>query len=258
MNVMARDPKKALVVIPTYNEIENLPELVEGVFQYLPECEVLIIDDDSPDGTGRWCDEYARTDRRLTCLHREEKLGLGSALLAAMRFALENDYTFTMTMDADLSHPPRYLPDILAKIDVAEKPQVDVVIGSRYIAGGTIRGWSFWRRLMSFAVNFFSRLLLGLKVRDCSSGFRCYRTKVLTRIDSGQIRSKGYSFEEEILWQLHRQGAHFAEIPFTFVDRGKGTTKISIKEAIAAGGVILVLALDRLSGCRRKQKTDPC
>ena len=255
---MTKDQGKPLVAIPTYNELGSLPSLVAEIFRHLPHCEILVIDDHSPDGTGRWCDEYAQSEPRLKCIHRQGKQGLGTALVMAMHYAVEGDYPWIITMDADLSHPPHYLPELLAEINSAEKPSPDVVIGSRYTRGGAICGWSRGRRLMSAAVNLYARLLLGLHVKDCSSGYRCYRTDAVADIDWGRIRSDGFSFEEEFLWRLKQRGAHLTEIPFTFVERKKGSSKINLKEAFVAFWVIPLVAVGRLSACRRKQAADPC
>jgi dolichol-phosphate mannosyltransferase len=230
---------KTLVTVATYNEIENLPRLVEEIFQHAPQVDILVIDDNSPDGTGRWCDQQSAQEPRLRCLHREGKLGLGTATIAGMRYALEHDYRYVLNMDADFSHPPRYLPALVAGMEPAEGPPIDVMIGSRYVSGGGVEGWPLRRHLMSRGVNLYARWLLGLKVGDCSGAFRCYRTETLARLDFGAIRSRGYSFQEEILWHLKRAGARFGETPITFVDRQRGSSKINAKEAVAALGLIL-------------------
>ena len=165
-----------LIVIATYNEIENLPLLTEEIFRCAPEVELLVIDDNSPDGTGRWCDERAAADPRFHVLHRAGKLGLGTALVAGMEYALAQGYGFALVMDADFSHHPKYLPDFLSGMDGGgERPPVDVLIGSRYVPGGGVEGWPWRRWWMSRAINGYARLLLGLTPRDCSGGFRCYR-----------------------------------------------------------------------------------
>jgi dolichol-phosphate mannosyltransferase len=178
-------------------------------------------------------------------LHRAGKLGLGSATVAGFRYALEHEYDFVLTMDADFSHHPRYLPDLRGPIEAADS-RVDVMVGSRYVPGGGIQGWPLHRLIMSRAVNTYSRLLLGLKVNDCSGAFRCYRSSVLNQIDLDEIRSQGYSYVEEILWLLNRQGARFREAPIVFVDRELGQTKINWREAVAAVFLILRLGIKRL------------
>ena len=242
------DADKILVTVATYNEIENLPKLVEEIFQIVPQVDVLVIDDNSPDGTGRWCDEEAARDPRVRCLHREGKLGLGTATVAGMRYAVEHGYRHLLNMDADFSHNPRYLPDLLSRMDPEDGPPIDVMIGSRYVPGGGIEGWPFRRRFMSRGVNLYARWLLGLKPKDCSGALRCYRTELLARLDFNRIRSRGYSFQEEILWHLKRLGARFGETPIIFVDRRLGSSKISFKEAVAALWIILALGVRNLLG----------
>ena len=237
---------KTLVTIATYNEIENLPRLVDEVFRHAPDVDLLVIDDNSPDGTGRWCDERGGNDARVRCLHRAGKLGLGTATIAGMQYAIEHGYRQVLNMDADFSHDPKYLPDLLAGMERG----VDVMIGSRYTAGGGIQGWPLKRHLMSRGVNLYARWLLGLKSKDCSGAFRCYRTAMLAKLDFAGIRSRGYSFQEEILWHLKRLGARFGETPITFVDRVHGTSKINTQEAKAALKIILALGWQNWFGRR--------
>ncbi len=244
---MSTQPR-TLVTIATYNEMENLPLLVEEVFQVAPDVDLLVIDDNSPDGTGRWCDEQAETNPRIHCLHREGKLGLGTATIAAMQYAIEHDYDQMLNMDADFSHHPRYLPDLLAGMNPEGQPPVDVMIGSRYVKGGGTVGWPLKRRLMSKGVNLYARVMLGLSPKDCSGAFRCYRTALLAKIDFAKIRSRGYSFQEEILWHAKRAGANFGETPIVFADRERGVSKINMSEAFAALRIILVLGLRNLFG----------
>ena len=239
---------KTLVTVATYNEIENLPRLVDAIFETAAEVDILVIDDNSPDGTGRWCDERAMADCRVHCLHREGKLGLGTAILAGMQYALEQGYKHVLNMDADFSHPPRYLPDLLAGMDPPDGPPVDVMIGSRYVPGGGVEGWPWKRRFMSSGVNLYSRWLLSLKPKDCSGAFRCYRTELLAKLDLSRVRSRGYSFQEEILWHLKRLGARFGETPITFVDRTAGSSKINSREAVAALWIIFTLGVRNLLG----------
>jgi len=237
---------RTLVTVATYNEMENLPRLVEEVFQAIPQVDLLVIDDNSPDGTGQWCDRKGAEDPRVRCLHRQGKLGLGTAIVAGMRYAIEQGYKYVLNMDADFSHQPRYLPDLIAGMEPRDGPAVDVMIGSRYVPGGGTQGWPLKRRLMSRGVNCYARWLLGLKTKDCSGAFRCYRTELLARLDFDAIRSRGYSFQEEILWHLRRLGARFAETPIVFVDRQRGASKIDSREAVAALWVIFRLGLRNL------------
>ena len=241
-----------LVTVATYNEIENLPRLVEEIFQYAPQAHLLVIDDNSPDGTGGWCDRRAAEDPRVHCLHRPGKLGLGTATIAGMKYAIEHGYPYVLNMDADFSHHPRHLPALLAGMEAtADRPAVDVMIGSRYVPGGRIEGWPWRRHFMSRAVNGYARRLLRLSPRDCSGAFRCYRTALLAQVDFDRVRSRGYSFQEEILWRLQRLGARFGETPITFVDRQHGQSKINLREAFGALRIILALGLANLWPGRR-------
>lgn len=232
---------KTLVTVATYNEIDNLPLLVAEIFRHSPQVDLLVIDDNSPDGTGRWCDDQARQDARIHCLHREGKLGLGTAIVAGMRHAIEYGYRYVVNVDADFSHHPKYVPQLVAAMDPPDSPPVDVMIGSRYVAGGGIEGWPLKRYLMSRSVNFYARCLLGLKTKDCSGAYRCYRVSKLTQIDFDSFLSHGYAFQEEILWHLKRVGCRFGETPITFVDRVRGSSKINSQEARSALWVILSL-----------------
>ena len=239
---------KTLVTVATYNEIENLPLLVEEIFKHAPQVDILVVDDNSPDGTGKWCDEKAREEPRLRCLHREGKLGLGTATLAAIRHGIEHGYRYVLNMDADFSHDPRYLPELLSGMEPPDGPPVDVMIGSRYVPGGGVEGWPLVRRLMSRGVNLYARWLLGLRPKDCSGAYRCYRTELLAKLDLDAVRSRGYSFQEEILWHLKRKGARFGETPILFADRRRGTSKIDSSEALAALWIIFTLGLRGLVG----------
>jgi dolichol-phosphate mannosyltransferase len=236
------DPKTActLVTVATYNERENLPRLLDSIRAALPDADVLVVDDNSPDGTGKLADEYAKRDSHIHVLHRPGKLGLGTAIIAGMRYAIEQGYDYLTNMDADFSHPPSSLPELTAGMR-----HHDVMIGSRYVPGGTIVGWSLRRKLMSRAINFYSRVLLGLRARDCSGGFRCYRVEKLRLIDFEQIRSRGYSFQEEILFHCRRVGCRIGETPIRFEDRRLGESKINSKEAVAALWVLFQTAIRR-------------
>ncbi|MEM6799486.1 MAG: polyprenol monophosphomannose synthase [Planctomycetota bacterium] len=219
------DYRTTLVAVATYNEIENLPALVEAIQQALPGADVLVVDDNSPDGTGRWCDERAERDPRLRVIHREGKLGLGSATIAAFNWGLDRGYELIATMDADWSHDPAVLPAL-----VALSESCDVAIGSRYCPGGEIAGWPASRRVASAVMNRLTRLLLRVPARDASGAFRVYRAEALRRIDLSQITESGYAYLEEILWRLHHAGATIGEAPITFRDRRAGDSKVSSKE----------------------------
>jgi dolichol-phosphate mannosyltransferase len=237
---------KTLVTVATYNEMENLPRLVEEIFRFAPQVDILVIDDNSPDGTGQWCDRQQAQNPRIFCLHRAGKLGLGTATMAGMQYAIQHDYAYVLNMDADFSHQPKYLPELLGGMDPPGQAPADVTLGSRYIPGGGVEGWPLKRQLMSRAVNLYARGMLGLRTKDCSGAFRCYRTELLARLDFDAIRSRGYSFQEEILWRLKRLGARFREVPIVFVERQLGVSKIHGGEALAALRIILALGVQNL------------
>lgn len=227
---------RTLVALATYNEVENLPGLVDAILQNLLAADVLVVDDNSPDGTGRWCDERAKSEPRLRCIHRSGKLGLGSATLVALREAVARGYEVVVTMDADWSHNPSHLPEL-----VAATAHADVAIGSRYIDGGAIEGWPWSRRVMSRAMNRASRLFLRLPIQDTSGAFRAYRVAKLEQLNLDHIRSAGYAYLEEILWHFAQIDATFAEVPITFRERRAGKSKISTREA--AGKISTLLRL---------------
>jgi dolichol-phosphate mannosyltransferase len=240
--------EKTLVTVATYNEMENLPLLVEEIFRYAPEADIFVVDDNSPDGTGQWCDKKHDQDRRVLCLHRKGKLGLGTATIAAMKHAIEHGYRYMLNMDADFSHPPKCLPDLIAGMEPSGSEAKDVMIGSRYVAGGGTEGWPLKRKLMSRCVNLYARCLLGLKPKDCSGAFRCYRVSLLEKLDFDEIRSQGYSFQEEILWRLKRVGAKFGESPITFIERQRGKSKIHSGEAVSALKILFALGMKNWLG----------
>jgi dolichol-phosphate mannosyltransferase len=213
---------KTLIIIPTYNEYDNLRPLLDEVFSYAPETDLLIVDDNSPDGTGKLADEIAVEDPRLHVLHRTGKLGLGTAYVAGFKYSIEHNYDAAFEMDADFSHDPKYLPDFLRAIEDA-----DLVIGSRYIPGGATPNWSPIRRAISGCGNIFARFMLGMKVHDCTAGYRCYRREVLESIDLDTIQSQGYAFQVELTNRVLRQGFKIVETPIVFMDRRIGQSKMS-------------------------------
>lgn len=230
---------RTLILIATYNEVENLPRLVGEIRGVAPQCDFLVVDDNSPDGTGQWCAQQAAADQRFHVLHRPGKLGLGTALIAGLQYAEQNGYEWVLNMDADFSHHPRHLPELLGLAWDTAGPAADVVIGSRYTRGGRVEGWPLRRRVMSRLVNWYARGLLSLSVRDCSGAFRCYRTAALRQVDLAACRSRGYAFLEELLWHLQRSGARLVETPIVFADRRQGLSKINSREAVLALWVIL-------------------
>ena len=212
-----------LVVIATFNEIDCLPRLVERISQCLPGADVLIIDDNSPDGTGDWCDQAASGNPRLSVIHRSGKLGLGSATVAGFDQGLTRDYELIGTMDADLSHDPAALASMVELMQ--RQPDCDVMIGSRYVAGGGTTGWPWARVMASRTVNAYARLTLGLTTRDNSGAFRVYRSRALRTLIQQPLKSPDYAYLEEILWRLKQQGAEMQEFPITFRNRELGTSK---------------------------------
>lgn len=230
-----------LVGVATYNELENLPSLVAAIHEHVPDAQVLIVDDNSPDGTGEWCSTFASEHPWFTCIERERKLGLGTALATLMRTALELGVDCLVTLDGDWSHDPRCIPQL-----VAASQQADVVIGSRYCLGGAIATWSWRRRMLSKLMNRFSTITLGIPVKDCSGNFRLYRASVLKHAPWEAVQATGYAFLEEILWPLQQQGARFIEVPITFATRHAGRSKASWKEGVGALRMLLRLFLTRL------------
>jgi dolichol-phosphate mannosyltransferase len=223
-----------LIIIPTYNERENLRPLLQEIFSYVPETDVLIVDDNSPDGTGKLADQIQHENPQVRVLHRPGKLGLGTAYIAGFKYALAHGYDVAFEMDADFSHDPRYLPDFLKAIEDA-----DLVIGSRYIPGGDTPNWSPLRRLVSGGGNIFARFLLGIPVHDCTAGFRCYRREVLQRIDLDAIQSRGYAFQVELTYRVMKQGFKIVETPIIFLDRRLGKSKMSRKIMVEAFAYVL-------------------
>lgn len=240
---------RLLVSIATYNEAENLRPLIAEIHQFAPHADVLVVDDNSPDGTGRIADELAAADSRIRVLHRAGKLGLGTALLEAMRYAIENDYEFLQNLDADFSHPPRFLPGILAGMKTK-----DVMIGSRYVPGGGTENWPKVRLAISKTVNALVRFLFRMPVRDASGAFRCYRVRNLARAELHRTKSRGYSFQQEVLFRVHQTGAKLGEYPIIFENRRHGKSKVNLKEAVRSILMIVSLGfshffgLDRLTG----------
>jgi len=241
---------RLLVSLATYNEAENIAQLVGEIRQYAPHSSILIIDDNSPDGTGRIADELKARLPRIEVIHRAGKLGLGTALLAAIDFAVAHRYDYLLNLDADGSHPPRYIPALLAGME-----DHDVMIGSRYIPGGGVEGgFNLKRKFMSTGINMYARMLLGLKSRDNSGSFRCYRVSKLALIDPARIRSRGYSFQEEVLFWCRMAGCRMAETPILFENRRAGHSKITGREAVDALRIILELGIARVLGRTRLEK----
>ena len=234
---------RILVLICTYNERENIATLVPEIRQALPSADVLVVDDNSPDGTADAVRALQATDRQIDLLLRQEKAGLGAATLAGMAEGLARGYDWIINMDADWSHPPAVLPKL-----VHQMSQADVVIASRYVADGGIEGWPWQRYVMSWGVNWYCRLLLGLQNRDCSGAYRAYRATTLRQVDFAGFLSRGYAFQEEMLYRCQKAGARFCEVPFVFQDRAIGDSKINVTEIVRALWDIARLGTRRLMG----------
>lgn len=222
---------RTLVIVPTYNERENIIRLIDAVLSQDPAIDVLVVDDGSPDGTGEIVDERAGTDCRVFILHRARKLGLGTAYLAGFAWALERDYELVFEMDADFSHDPSHLPQFLESALDA-----DLVLGSRYRDGKvTVVNWPITRLILSYSANIYARFATGLPLFDATGGFKCFHRKVLEAIDLKDVRSNGYAFQIEMSFRAWRKGFRIVEIPIVFVDRTEGQSKMSkkiVREAI--------------------------
>jgi dolichol-phosphate mannosyltransferase len=235
---MVRRVSRLLVCIPTYNEAGNIGALVDQVHQALPDADVLVVDDGSPDGTGDLVRERMLKDPRLTVMSRPGKLGLGTAYMAGFAYGLQHEYSCVTTMDADFSHPPDRLPALVMAVDGG----AHLAVGSRYIPGGGIRGWGIGRRLLSASANLVARQLLRLRTHDCTGGFRCYGLRSLQFIVTQPLRSSGYSALIELLTRCERAGLSIVEVPIIFTDRVRGQSKISGQEIFRAMATVLRLA----------------
>jgi dolichol-phosphate mannosyltransferase len=222
----------ALVIIPTYNERENLDPITREVLAAEPRCDVLVVDDNSPDGTGQLADQLATQEPRLKVLHREKKEGLGRAYLHAFQWALDHGYQYVVEMDADFSHDPKAVPLLIDAVLAG----ADLALGSRYVAGGGTVNWGVGRKLLSQGGSLYARTVLGVKVRDLTGGFKCFRRRVLESIDLSAVKSAGYAFQIELTYRALKAGFRVREVPITFEDRRVGQSKMSRKifaEAIA-------------------------
>lgn len=238
MSDPVRNSHRVLVVLPTYNEADNVLELAGLVLVQHPSIEVLVVDDNSPDGTGQLVETAMMSEPRIHLLKRAGKLGLGTAYLAGFRYGLEHGFDRVFTMDCDFSHNPKYLPAMLAAMATH-----DVVVGSRYVQGGGIENWPLHRRLLSKFANFYARSLLRLTVRDCTAGYRGYSREVLETVDPFAIRSSGYSFLEEMAWRVTHCGFSIGEIPIVFEQRKAGASKIESREIYLAAWYVLTTAV---------------
>jgi len=221
---------KTLVIIPTYNESENIERIVPEILDKDQSIDVLIVDDNSPDGTGELADKMAEKNSKIFVIHREKKSGLGTAYKAGFRYAIENGYDYIFEMDADFSHDPKCIPSFLEAIKEA-----DLVLGSRYISGVNVINWPMSRLLLSYYANVYTRWVTGLPVKDATGGFKCFRRKVLESVDLDKVKSEGYSFQIEVSLRAWKKGFKIKEIPIVFEDRREGRSKMSkkiVREAV--------------------------
>jgi dolichol-phosphate mannosyltransferase len=227
-----------LIVIPTYNEIDNLEPLIRDILAQNCKVDILVVDDNSPDGTGALADRLVVELPEVQVMHRAGKMGLGTAYIQGFKWALERGYEYVLEMDCDFSHHPRYLPNFFREIQAA-----DLVIGSRYVKGGGTLNWGRLRKFISGGGNTFARLLLGLKTHDCTGGFRCYRRDMLQRVPWNEMQLKGYAFQVGSVYYVERLGGRVAEFPIIFEDRRVGQSKMSFKIVIEAFTYVMRMAL---------------
>ena len=235
-------PQRAIVVLPTFNEAENIARLIQKVFEVVPYIFILVIDDNSPDGTGKIVDELVAKYENLAVIHREGKLGLGTAYQVGFRYAIDNGFDLVLEMDSDFSHDPEYIPELIALTG-----EYDVVLGSRYVPGGGTPDWELKRRLLSRGANMFARFMLGLDIRDSTAGFRCYRRGAVEAIGFEQVRSCGYAFQVEMLYRSVQKGLTICEHPILFLDRRFGTSKLGRQELIEGVKTLFSLRFEGLA-----------
>ncbi|MFZ5979139.1 MAG: polyprenol monophosphomannose synthase [Candidatus Zixiibacteriota bacterium] len=235
--------QRALIIFPTYNEKENIRKIVHAVLPLDARIHVLIVDDNSPDGTGQIADQLAEQENKVSVLHREKKEGLGRAYIAGFKWAIEHKYDFIFEMDADFSHGPEYLKDFLREIQ-----NHDLVIGSRYISGVNVINWPMSRLLLSYFANVYTRIITGLPLRDATGGFKCFRRELLEAINLDDVRSSGYSFQIEMSMRAWKKNFRIKEIPIIFVDRIAGQSKMSKKIVREAVWMVWLLRLKAMFG----------
>ncbi len=235
--------RKGLVIIPTYNEAENISVIIPQVLAQSPELDILIIDDASPDGTAEIVEEMMKNNARVNLIRREKKLGLGTAYLLGFRYALKNNYDYAVEMDADFSHSPQDLPRLIATLATA-----DLVIGSRYCQGVSVINWPMKRLLLSFLANLYAQKVTGCPIKDLTSGFKVYKREVLEGINLDKIKSDGYGFQIEIDYYIWRKGFKVKEVPIIFVERRAGLSKMSRRIIYQAFFLVIRLGLERLLG----------
>ncbi|MCX8105119.1 MAG: polyprenol monophosphomannose synthase [Ignavibacterium album] len=234
---------KTLVVIPTFNELENVKKIIPEVLKQNEEIDILIVDDNSPDKTGDYVEELSKQNSRVKLIRREKKLGLGTAYIAGFKYALQNNYDYVFEMDADFSHDPNEIKNFLEAIKEA-----DLVLGSRYINGVRVLNWPMRRLLLSYFASVYTRVITGLPVKDATGGFKCFRIDVLKAVDLDRIKSNGYSFQIEMTFKAFKKGFRIKEIPIVFVDRVKGKSKMSKKIVWEAVFMVWKLRLRSIIG----------
>lgn len=233
-----------LVIIPTYNERDNIPNLLQEIFNLnIPHLDVLIIDDNSPDGTAGVVKELMQENPRIHLIERPGKMGLGTAYITGFKYALEHGYEYIFEMDADLSHDPKEIPNFLEAIKEA-----DLVVGSRYLTGVNVINWPLSRLILSMAASLYTRVITGLKLTDCTGGYKCFRRQVLEAIPLDEVRSNGYSFQIEMNFKAWKRGFRIKEIPIIFTDRTEGQSKMSRKIIVEAIFMVWKLKLRSLLG----------
>jgi dolichol-phosphate mannosyltransferase len=235
--------KKTLIIIPTYNEIENIGRIIPKVHENISDAHILVVDDNSPDGTGEFVDTLSAKDERIHVLHREGKQGLGTAYIAGFRYAIEKKYDYVFEMDADLSHDPKELPNFLRQLE-----DYDLVLGSRYIKGVNVINWPLRRLLLSYFANMYVRIIAGLPIKDATGGFKGFRREVLEKIKLDKVHSGGYSFQVEMTFYAFHKGFKIKEIPIIFYDRTLGESKMSTKIIREALMMVWRLRLKKIFG----------
>ncbi len=236
-----------LVIVPTYNERDNLPAIVAAVHEHLPEADLLVVDDNSPDGTGALADELAARDGKVHVLHRAGKQGLGTAYVAGFKWALARDYQFLFEMDCDFSHDPKYLPIMLARA----RAGADLVLGSRYVDGGGTVNWGPMRKIISRGGSLYARTILGIALRDVTGGFKCFRRATIEALDLDSVSAQGYGFQIEMNYRAIKQGFRVEEVPIIFVDRRVGQSKMSKKIFLEALTLVWKLRFAGAGGVTR-------
>jgi dolichol-phosphate mannosyltransferase len=232
---------KTLVIVPCYNEAVNIENLTTSIHESEQDVDILVIDDNSPDGTGNIVKKLQEKDKKLFLIEREGKLGLGSAYARGFKYALENDYNFIITIDADFSHNPKYIPGLIAQM-----PNVDICIGSRYVPGALIKDWGILRKIVSKSANKLAQIVLGSRQNDNTTGFRCYKAEVIKDLLNADIKSNGYSYLVEVAHLLQKRNYKIGEIPIIFEDRRAGNSKISKKEIMQSAKMLFRLGFKRL------------